>query len=344
MEPKRILVRLTCSKLGDFLMATPTLAGLRDRYPNASITALITPPDPGEWLTQHPFLEAVLWDDRKGTTGGPIGALKMAALLRKGNYDAAIDLRDRARYAWLFRFAGIPIRIGSTTRYYGPLLTRNVAQDRDRPDRHEIEYNFDLARQIGVTGAPERMWLPISERAEEEARGLLRSAGATSHLPLILVNASHGGTSRSWPAERFAAVSQALAKTGGQIALIGGRESMETNRLIAQSLGRNTVDLTALTSVPVLAAVLKKSALHISIDTGTMHLAAAMETPCVALFPFQEHWEQRVRWQPWKTAFRAIGPTVRCPGCRPGKCVRKHNDCVDSITVEEVLTAARELL
>jgi len=40
MEPKRILVRLTCSKLGDFLMATPTLAGLRDRYPNASITAL----------------------------------------------------------------------------------------------------------------------------------------------------------------------------------------------------------------------------------------------------------------------------------------------------------------
>lgn len=344
MPLKRILVRLPGAKLGDFLMTTPALAGLRETYPNARITLLLWPPEPGAWLEGHPLFDEMLWDDQEGAYSGTGGALRLLARIRAHQFDAAVSLYGGGRYAWLFRLANIPLRVGCTRKSYGRLFTHNFPDNRSAPDRHEVEYNFDMMRPLGVSGAPGPMVYPVTAAEDSQAIRLLAERGWDG-APFVIVNPTHGGSSRLWPPERFAAASrQIVAETGARLALIGVPMDREGNARIAVGIGPGTLDLTGDTSVGVLGAILRRSALHLSVDTGTAHLAAAMGVPCVTVFPASQYWDERIRWSPWMTETRVLGPTVRCTSCRLYDCNRAQTACIDSIAPEAVARAAMELL
>lgn len=344
MTLERILVRLPGAKLGDFLMTTPALAGLRRAHPRAQITLLLWSRTPGPWLQGHPLFDATLWDDEAEQYGGARGAIRLLAELRNRRFDATVTLHRGSRYAWLFRLAKIPYRIGSTDKAYGRFYTHNLKQNRDAPDRHEVEYNYDMMRVLGVEGDPGPMVSPVTSEDAAQA-GRLLAGRRREDVPLVLINPTHGGSSRTWPADRFVLAAREIAAARPvQFAFIGVDADREHNRPLAKALGPETLDLTGETTVGELGAVLQRSALHISIDTGTAHLAAAMGTPCVTLFPFSEHWDQRVRWRPWQTETRILGPTLHCDSCRPYCCSRSQTACVESITPHAVVCACLELL
>jgi ADP-heptose:LPS heptosyltransferase len=343
----RILVRVCNSKLGDILMATPTLDGIRREHPEAKITLLLPLPGPGEWIERHPFVDAVLWEQPKGKTQNLPETLRLLRALRDSRFDAVVDLRLRARYAWLYWLARIPLRTASSTKYYVRLLTHNFPYNFDTPDRNEVEFNYGIAAPLGLNGIPGDTFLPVSAEEEEEADRLLTSGEIGRNDAFLVLNPTFGGSSRLWPPERFAAAAQGIhLATGLRIVLIGGPVPTEPCDEILNMLPASTVDLRGKTSVPVLAAVLKRGALHLSVDTGTSHLAAAMKTPCVTIFTFFEYWEQRTRWQPWHTRLRTVGPQTRCVSCSiPHEiCARKETTCIDSVSVSEVVQAAVELL
>ena len=135
------------------------------------------------------------------------------------------------------------------------------------------------------------------------------------------------------------------AEMGAKILIIGKAGDAQMENGFCETVGAACIDLTGKTPLLILSAILQRCRLHISIDTGTSHLAAAMDTPNVTLFPYIKHWEQRVRWRPWQPASqqRLLGPAARCAGCEQ-KCTKTASACVDSITIEQVVTAARELL
>ncbi len=344
---ERILVRVCNSKLGDLLMATPTLEGIRRRHPEAQITLLLPLPSPGEWIERHPLVDAILWEQPKGKKQDTRETLRLLRALRQGRFDAAIDLRLRSRYAWLYWLARIPLRSASSDKYYVPLLTHNIPYNFEVPDRHEVEFNYGIAAPLGLDGSPGEMILPVSAPDEAEAHRLLTAGGLGPESGFLVLNPTYGGSSRLWPPERFAEAACSIARAAGlRIVLIGGPAPGEANGDIMQMLPPSTVDLRGKTSIPVLAALLKRAALHLSIDTGTSHLAAAMQTPCVTVFTFFEYWEQRIRWQPWHTALRTVGPQIRCASCPVPQqiCKRTEATCVDSISVQQVVQAALELL
>ena len=346
---KRILVRMTGThpgaKLGDFLMATPALAGLRLAHPDAEITLLLGPPQTGPCFADPALFNNILWDDAEKADAGLRGSYRLLRQIQERRFDAFVALNSRSHLAWICRLANIPRRIGSTGKYHRALYTENVAQDRGSPDRHEIEFNYDLMRPLGVSGTPGPMIFPVTPEAEAEAERLLCAARLDAEQPCIVLNPTYGGSSRALPADCFAQAARRLnCETGLPILLVGGAQDAAENACLARTIGVGVHDLTGKTSVAVLAALLRQSALHISIDTGTMHLAAAMKTPCLTVFPFMEHWEQRVRWRPWQTEQRLIGPRLRCSDCVPGKCRRTQNVCLDSIQPVEIAEAALELL
>ena len=344
---KRILVRVCNSKLGDLLMATPTLAGIRQKHPDAKITLLLPLPSPGDWIERHPFLDAILWEQPKGKQQGFLESLRLLRTLRQGRFDAVIDLRLRARYAWLYWLARIPLRSASSTKHYVSLLTHNVPYDFDHPDRNEVEFNYGIAAPLGLEGLPGDTFLPVSPADDSEAQRLLLSGGIGPTEAFMVLNSTFGGSSRLWPPERFADAAQGIYQaTGLRIVVIGGTVLPGTSDGLMGMLPPTTVDLRGQTSVPVLAVVLKRCALHLSVDTGTSHLAAAMHTPCVTVFTFFEYWEQRARWQPWHTPLRTVGPETRCASCPNAYeiCARKETTCIDSVSVAQVVQAALELL
>ena len=349
-EWKRILVRLPCPrrshpKLGDYLLATPALAGLREMYPQARITLLVGPTDPGSWLLDRTYFDDYLIDAGHRLHNLPLHTLSLLSKIKRGKFDIAVSLWSNSRTAWLFKMGKIPVRIGSSSRDYGKLYTHNVPREQTIPTKHEVEYHLEILRALGYSGSPGR--LHYAHSAEDVARAdeLLRGAGVGPGSGFVALNPTCGGSSRNWQAEGFVcAARQILRETGLPLVLIGAASDQEHNARLAAALEIAPADLTGRTNVAVLAALLSRASAHISVDTGTMHLAAAMQTPCVAIFPFMHHWEQRVRWRPWQTEYRLIGPRVRCSDCVFGKCMRTQNACMESIPPEEIAAAALDLL
>ena len=346
---KRILVRLPCPrkshpKLGDYLLATPALVGLREMYPAAKITLLVGPTDPGAWLTDRSLFDDYLIDQGHRLHNRPPHTLALLREIRRSNFDIALSLWSNSRSAWLFKLAGIPVRIGSSKRKYRDLYTHHVERSQDVPTLHEVEAHDELLRVLGYSGTPGRLRWTFTDAEARQADALLRGTRIEPGNGFIALNPTCGGSSRNWTPAGFLAMARLLRGTGLPLVLIGATGDREYNARLAQALDAPRADLTGQTSIGVLAALLSRASLHISVDTGTMHLAAAMQTPCVTIFPFMHHWEQRVRWRPWMTDYRLIGPRLRCSDCVVGKCARTQNVCMDSIPPEEIAEAARELL
>ena len=89
------------------------------------------------------------------------------------------------------------------------------------------------------------------------------------------------------------------------------------------------------------AAALKRCVLYAGNDSGTMHLAAAVGTPCVAVFSARE-WPGM--WYPYGDRNRILRSQIDCEGCGLFECSERHNECLKRISVDEVLAACQAIL
>ena len=86
---------------------------------------------------------------------------------------------------------------------------------------------------------------------------------------------------------------------------------------------------------------MKRCWLFVGNDTGTMHMAAAVDLPCVAIFLSRE---RPGLWYPQGSNHKVFRSTIDCEGCGLVECLERGNECINRITIEEVLSACREIL
>jgi ADP-heptose:LPS heptosyltransferase len=148
--------------------------------------------------------------------------------------------------------------------------------------------------------------------------------------------------------DRFAQVATRLARDfSGTVVLTGAPEDRELIDSITSSLPADIprIDVAGAMDLPVLAALLQRLSLLVTADTGPMHLAAAVGTPIVALFgPSDPR-----RYGPLNIRSRVVAADLWCRPCNrvrrpPGRCVGHVPDCLNSLDVEMVYRAAREVL
>jgi ADP-heptose:LPS heptosyltransferase len=147
--------------------------------------------------------------------------------------------------------------------------------------------------------------------------------------------------SRRWPLEHFAALGNMLHQDKRvQVVLLGSPDEKEMGEKLAGLMEVKPVDFIGRTDLSVLAAILKKCALLVTNDTGTMHLAEAVGTRCVALFfesanPFQTG--------PYGAGHIICSPELDCFPCPTTfQCDEKR--CLDVITVDTVYQLVRHKL
>jgi ADP-heptose:LPS heptosyltransferase len=115
---------------------------------------------------------------------------------------------------------------------------------------------------------------------------------------------------RRWPLENFVQVAQALASRGFRIVLTGTSEEADHTLHLREQLGASCLDLTGKTTLGGLGALLKKSRLLISNDTGVSHIAAALRVPSVVIFSASDP----RRWAPLDTnRHRSLGDPLASP-------------------------------
>ena len=342
---KKILVVRT-DAIGDLLLATPALAALRAKFPQAHIALMVRPYNQFV-VKNNPSLDELIVEDLydRFHFGRRIGLwkyLQWIFRLRAKKFDVMINLAGDFPYALIGYLAGIPCRIGDRGRVaYSWLYNCQVNQRLNSWALHEVEHNFELLAPLGIDlrSAGQCRLYPDADKLEAAAQ-LLRDNGLAGKK-LIGVNVGTSGTNKPWALANYAELVKRLAAAyGTKIVLVGGPKENELNKKILPELSGTAINLGGL-PVELFIALLKQLNLYIANDTGPTHLAAALGVPEVILYTSK--YQQPARWAPWGNRHKLIKNVSNCPfPCRPPSCLMDL--CTAEITIEEVLTAADVLL
>lgn len=355
MNLDRILV-FRAGHLGDNLVALPALWALRDAFPNAHLAYLSNADDannPHYVTARGIFPESGLFDswisypNLDGIVGKYRG-LRLGLQLRRLKFDAAIYMTTRTRTTGqierdvgFFRLAGIKKIVGAEFmkehRLSGPIEGPMHQVER------EGDFLVELLRGAGLIDN-QRMFGPDLRltAAERDAadKWLTSGLGPNSELRLIGVAPGSKWESKVWYEDRFAEVVERLIESHRVVPVIfGGGEDREKGQRLIERWGTG-INAAGELNIRHAAAALEKCEFYLGNDTGTMHLAASVGTPCVAIFSALD---LIGRWYPFGSENEIFRRSVECEGCYSPTCFNK-NKCLDLISADEVYQACVRVL
>lgn len=349
----RSLLLIRPDHLGDVLLLTPALHGLRRALPEARITLLIGPWSQGV-VQDNPDLDAVItcpfpgFERRaKADAWSPYRLLwAQARALRERGYDAAVVLRfDHWWGAWLAAAAGIPRRIGYDVPETRPFLTHALPY---AAGQHEVLQNAMLLGMLagGLAGAPGPTRYRIAAGDRAWAASWLEAAGIGPADRLVAIHPGAGAAVKQWPLAAWAETAATLAaQYGARILLTGSRDERTLTAAIAAQLASPPLEAAGQTTLGQLAALYERCAVVLGSDSGPLHLAVAVGAPTVHLYgpaPAAE-------FGPWGAPADHIVLTTpwTCAPCHrldwPAPTLAQHA-CIAAIRTEDVLQAAAALL
>ena len=157
------------------------------------------------------------------------------------------------------------------------------------------------------------------------ADAFLAAAGPAPHGGHVAFQLGASEARRQWPAERFAALGDILWREGGiRPLLLGSAPEAPLAEAYARAARHPFANAVGATDIPKLAALLRRSRLLVTNDTGTMHLAAGLGVPSLAFF--------FATAQPWDTGPYLAGccclePALACHPCAFGSACAEAERC-----------------
>ena len=336
-DAPRILITRT-DRIGDLVLTTPLFQALREKFPKAWIAALVFL-EHREIVQDNPFLDEVILYDKRGSEHGLFGQFWFSQRLRSKKFDVVIHAHGTNRMhlaAWL---AGIPVRIGYERR--APwALTQVYPYNKKEGKKQEVEYLFELLGSLGVTPPKEiAAFFPVTDRSVRSLESLRVFLEIPCDRPWVVLNPSASDVTKMWPAERFAELVTRIQKDRSSVFLaIGTSQDRSLIEKLKQHTRVKVFDLSGRLSLGMLGALLKRSELLISNDSGPVHIATAVGTPVVSIFGRYEAGLGPKRWQPLGKNSRVVMKDVsHIPAAE-----RKFT-YIEEIAVEDVYAAARDL-
>lgn len=342
--PARILI-IKPSSLGDIVHTLPVLAALRRAWPDAHIAWLVASSF-APLLEGHPLLDEVVRFDRRYFgrmwyhPGAFVAFWRFVAAIRRRRYELILDLQGLARSGLISWFSGAPRRIGfSDARELAWLFYTQRVTCPD-PDEHAVWRNLRFLETLGIAPGQPQFPLAVRPAERDRARELLCQAGLRGEEFCAVLPGARWD-SKLWPAGHFAELITRLHAAGlpPPVLLGGPDERPRAERILAGCQGP-VIDLVGRTSLRELVGLLERATLVICLDSGPMHLAAALNRPVVALFgPTNPD-----RTGPASPRARVLTHSVDCAPCYRRVCPLGHQNCLVQLRPQTVLDNVRELL
>ncbi|MDD3905421.1 MAG: lipopolysaccharide heptosyltransferase II [Candidatus Omnitrophica bacterium] len=334
---KKILI-VNVNWIGDTLFATPFLRAVRDAHPDSYI-ACLTHPRCVEMLDLNPCLNEIIIYDEEGVHRTLAGKLKLITGLRKKHFDTAFLLHRSFTKALIVFLADIKERIGYPTKRRGALLTKTVEEPSE--EMHKVEYFLDIARACGLAVNSMAYEFFVDDSHRKFIDGFLRQAGVRDTDRIAVLCPGGNWAPKRWSCKSFARVADALVSRYACRIIISG--AAKDARLAADIKGMMTSEAIVIagkTTLKQLGALFARSSLVVANDTGTMHMAVAMNAPTIALFgPTSPALTGPYGTGRYKVIFK--NETCDIP-CYDFTCT--DNRCMAAIKVEDVLKEAESIL
>lgn len=297
----KALVICTGGGIGDVLLAAPAMRALRSKYDD--VIALTAPRHYGV-LAPQPFLRDVWVDD------GGFGAL--SGRIAAARFDAAVVTWATLRTAALPFFGRVPVRVGQARRSYSPLFTKRVVVRSELGDRttHWTQILLDYARALGCDVDDATPTFPLTDAARAEADLIV--AEAPIARPFVMLHPTRGiaALGARWPTAGLVALGRALREATGCTLAVTGTTA---DRAIAERIAREAggVSVAGQTSLGGFGALAARARAVVAMDSGPMHIAAAVGAPTVGIFALQS--DEPDRWAPLGRRTAVVRATYPCP-------------------------------
>ncbi len=295
-------------RIGDVVLTTPAIKVLRQAYPGARISILISPAT-RDLIEGNPYLDEIIMDDRENEHRGWKGLIRLAALLRRLKFDLAIIYHTKKRTNLMCFLAGIPCRVGYKNNKLGFLLTDPIADERHHGRRHEAQYCLDVLQHLGIGGneifrksledLADDLYVAVRPESECWIEELWQKNRIHSYECVAAIHPGASDPSKRWPWYRFCELIDQLAQRyDSRIVLVGTNDGRDAASLVLSRIRVPALDLTGQMTLSQLASLLRRCRLLVSNDSGPVHVAAGVGTPVVSIFTRNHPGINPQRWQP----------------------------------------------
>ncbi|ANS45413.1 putative lipopolysaccharide heptosyltransferase III [Serratia inhibens] len=307
LAPDTSIQRILIVKLrhhGDMLLTTPVINTLQQNYPQAQIDVLLYK-ETQDMLASHPALSNIFVIDRQwkkqGTKAHLRHELNLIRQLKGQGYDLVVNLADQWRSAIIARLTGARIRLGFDFPKRRGFLWRHchthLVPVSDHARLHTVEQNLSLLQPLGLPALSQQVTMSYPPQDWQTCEQLLRQRGISGDY--IVVQPTSRWFFKCWSEEKMAATVSALQADGHRLVITSGPDTKEremVERILALCPPQGVVSLAGQLTLRQLAALIDHAKLFIGVDSVPMHMAAALQTPCIALFGPSK----LVFWRPWQ--------------------------------------------
>jgi ADP-heptose:LPS heptosyltransferase len=306
---ERALLIAAGGGIGDTLLATVVAQALRSRF--AAVDALVLP-EHRAVAERTPAIDAVHVFDAP--------AFSVGMRLRSERYAASVTTWATGATALAPWIAGIPARAGQARRLYSALFTQRVVVRSELGDRttHWTEILLDYARALGCDLVdPQPQFVPTHGDQLEAAALVAAHAGDE---PYIVVHPTRGLSAERarWPVAGFVALARALRERG-PVLVTGSAADAHIAGAIAEAAGSGVASVAGLTTIGGFGALAAGARAVVAMDSGPMHVAAAVGAPTVGIFALQS--DEPDRWAPRGPHVAIVRASYPCrPGERKETC------------------------
>jgi heptosyltransferase I len=361
----RSILLIKLSAVGDVVHTIPVLHKLRRRYPDARIDWLVTPAI-AELLRPHPAISNVVLfaRDEWSAPWTALGSLaRLAGELRATKYDLVVDMHGQFRTAVLALATGAPVRIGfdrprrnvwaASGRPFPAEARRHAWQGAREGswlaythcipvptlDVHAVDRYLTVGRMLGFDEGPPDFWFPVPQAARERVEQLLGRHGDAGRL-LTIAPGTIWETKR-WRSDGFAQLARYFRQRHFAVVLAGSeRERAACDEVASAAPG--CLNLAGKTTLSELAALIHRSTLCVTNDSGPMHLAVALKRPVVSIFgPTDEIWIG-----PYRRPDAVVRARLACAPCYLrvlSRCAHGHA-CMRQVPAQAVIDRAEQML
>jgi heptosyltransferase-2 len=347
MEDKNIrkILVINLGGIGDVLISTPALRALKEHFVNSQLFLLVVP-RAAEICRDLNYVDKVYVFEADWPGFKIFSNLVNILELRKLKIDLAINMRTMvsnsgaAKMRWIMDLVNPRIKAGRNTAARGDFFDIKIPEQ-DIGEKYEMDYDIETAEALGAKVTDRSIDLVIDPESFKRTEEILKGCGIDQND--IVVGIHPGGKpAHRWPADNFVEVIKVLARENPSLkfAITGSFDEVRLGESISSKTGFKVVNLAGKLAVPELAAFLKRSCLYITNDTGSMHIAAIVHTPLVAIFGpgYFKRYDPRNIYPQAEVLYEKVD----CAPCNKSACAKLK--CLESISAAEVVLAAKRLL
>ena len=349
-EIKKILI-IRLSALGDTIHTLPMLKALRDKYPDAQIDWIVED-KAAAFLVNNPLINRVYmlnrrrWKNNSNKVRAFSEFSSVIKKLREQKYDVVIDTQQLFKSAVIMGLSGGKRKIAPDGgREFSHIFANEIIKMGRKPfdiNYHVVKRNLDIAGYLGCNTEKIEFIIPDFEQFySEEVKNIINNLDKCRKT--IVISPATTWKNKHWTVQGWIDVINEFKNDYNIVITATEKEKVLTDKILSQIHGGNITDLSGKTGLNDLVYIFKNADLVISPDSGSAHIAWAVNHPKIITLFFAT---SANRTAPFGDNYYSLSAKISCSPCMKKHCRLKSNKnkCIEEIKSEDLINVTKKVL